>query len=846
MFQIHVEDPEILKIFDHNKLILEKYDPITKIAVFEEKDNIINDSIKDFYKIINRELLYQEKLTETAKKELLQMDMKEALNSLTPNNIIQLLKNLQPTIEEDNEIKRRIFMNKDIFKVLLQRIETWPIIDFIHELDMNNPLDIEIIEKILLENEFFQLLFNKIDAYNFTNLISFLNEGDNPKYEELKEKILLDNEKLNFLINHMKAYEYTNVILTLHPDTEENNKIKTKMCLNEKILKIYLEKPNIPKSKNSDLVDLIQATSEDEKGLIEIAKELLTNEKYLNIIGETTEAFDILGTLKFTIINKEPILIKEILKNNTIQNILKKYNNLNLFLEYYDNKGIRNDTYKMIKEELISNNEILDSLINALANSEPSNIRYFIRILIEDDMITELFSKKSSQNEIYMEKLLNKLDSSDIITIIRDKSLKNKPEKAEKILAYEKVINIIQNPKDIKKLVESLKELDPYFEVSQRIRNLLFEEENTLNRIFNLLKESDKDSTVKLLNILIGLLINNAKENENIVKKIFTDEKYLDVILMKVSSQDMINIFRKSLMKNRQKFVKELLKNPKIVQKLNTIENTQEALECFVEILYDPTYIVDYHHLLNLLKRDDIIDTILKASFEVKSTFYKRLKVAIEKALNNEEIINDNGYLVDKINTFINQVEEKSYTKTINQNIISSPNGNAIIFKFNRGTYVIKENGDYIETNLDKGIYTINKDNQKETNYLYGYDRHYEAVANSLMKFGFSKSEFRSFDESLYEYGKYGASKEMLVIVIEGEQIQLYIPNKITSEQNSVLEKIIKEMKEYENNNNKRFEYYIVHNEEHIDTIGIRPIFIRDLPIIFEKEEIITNNKCTI
>ena len=236
MFQMHVEDPEILKIFDHNKLILEKYDPITKIAVFEEKDNIINDSIKDFYKIINRELLNQEKLTETAKKELLQMDMKEALNSLTPNNIIQLVKNLQPTIEEDNEIKRRIFMNKDIFKVLLQRIETWPIIDFIYELDMNNPLDIEIIEKILLENEFFQLLFNKIDAYNFTNLISFLNEGDNPKYEELKEKILLDNEKLNFLINHMKAYEYTNVILTLHPDTKENNKIKTKMCLNEKIL----------------------------------------------------------------------------------------------------------------------------------------------------------------------------------------------------------------------------------------------------------------------------------------------------------------------------------------------------------------------------------------------------------------------------------------------------------------------------------------------------------------------------------------------------------------------------------------------------------------------------------
>ena len=167
--------------------------------------------------------------------------------------------------------------------------------------------------------------------------------------------------------------------------------------------------------------------------------------------------------------------------------------------------------------------------------------------------------------------------------------------------------------------------------------------------------------------------------------------------------------------------------------------------------------------------------------------------------------------------------------------MIGSPVGNETVYKFHRGTFVIDSFGNNITANFDNGETEIIIDGkQVEENYRWWHHNH--GIRESLRIFGLPSEELSALVDHAFTYSIYGRDKGYLIILIEGEKMQIYFPDNLTAEQLAKLHEILASIEEYEKINERRMEISLLISDKIIDELPLHPLYTENVEPILKEE----------
>ena len=602
--------------------------------------------------------------------------------------------------------------------------------------------------------------------------------SNNDGDRKIKEEFFLNEKYLPVINKYLNDNVLWEYIILLNVNNELDAKIKEKLFLDAKYLPIT--KNNIS-SKNflNLLLRLIKDNQELDR---KILREIYLHTKVLK------KGIEKLGSKQI----KELLTIltnsrSEIVKNIKIK-IFASDEILPIILNKMDNYDIQEYIKKM--DYSLDDNSIV-IIVRMLF--DPSNLNIIVKkinildLLVQDNKKEQLYIIEKLLITKELEQIL--IDAYGLETII--KLLISKPIIARSLDYYKKLILLDETYTNLIKPAQSGEIIKSLLDLSNpedlKIASSILKSKNEKPIIYNLYV----CEIIKL-----GLSITN-KENE-LYKAAINDLSTTDSIDIIVSNSS----------------IKEIIE---ILNKLD-IFNDQERL-IITKIIGNKTF----------------IEGIKRAVYDEQLDFYNFYK----KVTNEIQKSNESVPVYDEINIIMSELKAQSYSrKKIKK--IWSPQGYGTVYKFHRGSFVISPKGDQIIADFDRGEAEIIIEGKQVRNN-YRWDHHAQGIRESLRAFGQPNEELSAIEDHPFPYSIYGRDNGYLIIMIEGDQMQIYFPDDMTIEQFMVLQRDLSSIEEYEKRNDTRMEMKLLVSDNEIDEILGHPVYTGDVGDIIEEEGLVKN-----
>ena len=826
---------------------------ILRPGLFAECINVLNSS-NEFDRKIKKTLFLD------AKYENLIME------SMYIDNIRFFLKNLNSEDELDAQIKEKYFLDDNRVSQIINRIPTFYIREIHSILSKENQLDKKIKRKLFIEKKLYegykmhhdnmylshrdnQYEYSKSDTYrSFYSLFSFIHLLDSSDEidNEIKKNIFFDDKTFEFLIastnvNHLSPIIRRIVESSTETDTEIKNNIPSLIGkMNLKNIKKFIsllssstegikikEKLFLDPSNLSGLCKTIFALDFNSEADMEIKRRLFLDSKYSGIIID----------------NMSPDLFVSLLK------VLNTDNEL--------------DT--QIKEKYFLDDNLISLVIQRI--QDPSIIYSINEVLSTNREVDAEIKRKMFFDYENLEKMIIKLDKRNFKSIIKDiftsSNGVNAEIKREIILDRKKygliIEKIIQeyDSSELKNFFNSIinpstKDNHDYNNAEMK-ESIFLDQENfdLLLKNIELRNRNDCQSNIFDLSTLILMLSNENQTDVEIIKN-FLSKKNLYKVINNSSSKGIVEVIRQlESMKitdgSGNALSTMMIEDNSVQKRIQSLENMQNSsnnlsnLLSYLENESSLTSKIDCQILDVILKSDRISSDILSYTTRIKYRIYRILRFFLNTSLEKANIINDDGYLTDRIQSTIEDMYSQEQEQ-LTRSSLGSPKSDLWkkLYKFLRGTYVVNQKGDYVCAVLDSNTAYMNKEGQQieihnlKFNDNDGKLHHEGAFYSSLIALETSEEKLNPNGTVEY-YAKEGAKHDCLSILIEGEMVHLYCPTKNSPEQNNFLQNIMAEIYEIENNRELnprglKFSFGIAYSDGNsASSMGIRPIFVEDV-----------------
>ena len=495
-----------------------------------------------------------------------------------------------------------------------------------------------------------------------------------------------------------------------------------------------------------------------------------------------------------------------------------------IFLDKFGTSGLR--------ERLLTNPSLLEIIM------DKDDLFYVLDDLkIDEDIDYNIVVKLFTEPQL-LKVILDRWSSFYLLDSMKESSLHECPDLVREMFNNPEIKSrILQFDEDT---ALALEDLDSSNEVDSIIKSVLFSKD----KLTQTLKGFEPFNEKCLMSLVISL-IGDAIKNDDIdmINSLFFNEENLNIILGKLGTSSIIGIIKDSALKERPDISNKVLTNPRIAESLKQLDDNENTIDYIIE--FDLSNQLHYQLFRMVLKYDNLIEVIQHQ--DGRRRFYRYLKRVQEDLLKNPNKVKDNGDLLNEINNFFTKAAEKDTTNVFTRKIdanITSPKGGGKLFLFDRGTYVVNQNGDCCISNLDEHVLkaTISGNEKNVPLKIFendGFSHHPNALYESLIQLGVSEEEVSNnmiFKPKLDKANENG----FFAIVIEGEQFQFWLPKTISQKQFEILDGVIDIMSQIERQSfGKKFELFIAHDGEEVDIEAVRPIYIEDFAKIMEDIDIL-------
>ena len=693
--------------------------------------------------------------------------------------------------------------------------------------------------EVLSNRENVSLLIQNLKEGELIRFVSLL--GNSEEANKIKEILFLDFSNLKSLI--LRSGLFAECINVLNSSNEFDRKIKKTLFLDAKYENLIMESMYIDNIKSF----LKNLNAEDELDA-QIKEKYFLDDIRVSQIIDRIDASYITGIHRILSTKKE--LDQKIKRKFFIEKKLYE-----AYKKYYDDSMRSNripifNKYNYFSSDTYQNNYSLFSLIVDLdASDEIDN--EIEKSIFFDDKIFEFLIEKTDINLL-----------SSIIHRIVSSPTKTEIEIKREIFLNKRKYHLI-----LKRFLETSKTAEIREFIMQDIRNMcnsnnieikksIFLDEENFEYLATLIQKYNSSSWLKIgLASLICDVMRNNQDDREIIKGL-SQEKYLSKIVKQSTIVGIIRLIKyinemNIIDDNNRNISMSILDNVEVKSK---IQQLGEGADEFAYLLYylgnnlTLTNKIDYQILTTILKSRNLPKKHEEISIEQIYYLYMILSKFLKESIQNCDAIGDDGQLTDTIQDTVENIflSEKEYEEEqIREGKLESPVGNYQLLSFNRGTYMVNKEGDYVFANIDTEKIEVNRNNQTSEFIVPTLSHHRHCFYQSLIALDISEDKIPT-DEDEFYYGKQGTKYGYLSFLIEGEGVHIFCPTKNSLEQNKFLQEKLDEMYEIENNEainprglKFRFELYFSRNNQIIAAIGKRPIFIEDIHRIMVKQSVI-------
>lgn len=559
----------------------------------------------------------------------------------------------------------------------------------------------------------------------------------------------------------------------------------------------------------------------------------MNNENLDSIIFDDNKLKQLLQD--YSILQLMNILIRRDDSSFIIKTLIKKVILNDEFAEVIGNNNINEAKYIFDYFELDDNDEENKNAIRELLfqkSQEDNCLKIFglsalfsvLNMTNKQDKLYKEVEQKIINDNSFIDKILNNMDSNYLISLVIDFHINNKVD----YLLLDRIVNwFMLNDDKIKSITNKYKLFQIIHKLSLISKDTHFVYTLKRNFILNnsyadsIDNKEDKQYIFDLIDIE-----DNYDEDSVIVKELLFDKNENDNCLKIFGFPVLISVLD---MQNKQcslyqEVVSELTNNDTFMNKILKyldIDYLASQLK-YIEITDNPYFI-----LINKILNSNLIkDTIMFGNDEEKKKLYSFIRMITKKIGFNVK----GAFVIETLQNVIEQIDSKKYIKKDIVESIWSPNGKEQIYKFLKGNFVIAPNGDYVMINLDNNTGEL-KINDCAEMFYGNWIGHAIAIGDSLIKLGLSEEEVSSVCYHPFPVSIYGKDNGYLTIQIEGEQVTIYCPNTISFEQYKTFEVILNDFKKYEQENgdsmlfslvlknNKIIEEMLLHNNVYLEEI---------------------------
>ena len=699
--------------------------------------------------------------------------------------------------------------------------------------------------------------------------------------DNTKREVLSNKENVSLLIQNLEKDELIRFVLLLG-NSEEANKIKEILFLDFSNLKSLILRSGL----FAECINVLNSSNEFDR---KIKKTLFLDAKYENLIMESMYIDNIKSFLKN--LNAEDELDAQIKEKYFLDDIRvsQMINRIDAFYitEIHRILSTKKELDQKIKRKFFIEKKLYETYKKYYDDSMSLNRvdifnkdNYFSTDIYQKNyslfgLIVDLDSSDEIDNEIekniffddkIFEFLIEKTDINLLSSIIH--RIVSSPTKTEIEIKREIFLNKRKYHLILKRFLETSKTAEIREFIMQDIRNMcnsnnieikksIFLDEENFEYLATLIQKYNNSSSwlkIELASLICNVMRNNQDDREII--KGLSQEKYLSKIVKQSPIVWIIRLIKyinemNIIDNNNRNISMSILDNVEVKSKIQQLD--EEADE-FAYLLYylgnnlTLTNKIDYQILTTILKSRNLPKKHEEISIEQIYYLYMILSKFLKESIQNCDAIGDDGQLTDTIQDTVENMflSEKEYEEEqIREGKLESPVGNYQLLSFNRGTYMVNKEGDYVFANIDTEKIEVNRNNQTSEFIVPTLYHHRNCFYQSLIALEKTKSEIPT-DEDEFYYGKQGTQYGYLSFLIEGEGVHIFCPTKNSLEQNKFLQEKLDEMYEIENNETInprglkfRFEFYFSRNNQIIVAIGKRPIFIEDIHRIMVKQGVI-------
>lgn len=580
----------------------------------------------------------------------------------------------------------------------------------------------------------------------------------------------------------------------------------------------------------------------------------MNNENLDSIIFDDNKLKQLLQD--YSILQLMNILIRRDDSSFIIKTIIKKAILNDGFAEVIGNNNINEAKYIFDYFELDDNDEENKNAIRELLfqkSQEDNCLKIFglsalisvLNMTNKQDKLYKEVEQKIINDNSFIDKILNNMDSNYLISLVIDFHINNKVD----YLLLDRIVNwFMLNDDKIKSITNKYKLFQIIHKLSLISKDTHFVYTLKRNFILNnsyadsIDNKEDKQYIFDLIDIE-----DNYDEDSVIVKELLFDKNENDNCLKFFGFPVLISVLD---MQNKQcslyqEVVSELINNDNFMNKILKYLDIDYLFSQLKDIELD-----DNQHFIfiNKIFNSNLIKNILMyGNDEERKKLYSFIKMIIKKIG-----INATGaFVIETLENVLEQIDSKEYIDKDIVDSISSPKGKKHIYRFLKGSFVIAPNGDYIMINLDNCTGELKINNSTEI-ISGNWISHAIAIGDSLIMFGLSEEEVNSVNYHPFPVSIYGKDNGYLIIQIEGEDVIIYCPNTISSYQYKTFEAILNDFKKYEWENGDSMLFSLVlKNNKIIDEMLLHNnIYLEEIIYILLKEKIVSyeiiNSKSSI
>ena len=826
---------------------LEDYNPIDckiKLSLFKDKEifAIISNALNGEYKYALIEVISLNTQPNNEIREIILTD-DEYFKLFTTNMEETFIEKIIQFIMIDEtyvNIKKSIFTNEKIFNIWAPKLSKNIWVELIEKLLFKTDDNKDIIELLFFEKERFQLLLSIIDEEVWNIII-----------DKLSIKHIVHRDIIKLLNTTLFGNKYSF-------NTEEKNKLLEKEENLEEKLNSFSDK---------DLLKIIDYLDTPEKLDRELRKQILTQDKYLQIILDKVGAEKFISIVELLdVTNEDDAKIKEkIYLGNNKNGFIMRNITPNLFVGCMSYLNPEKSLDSKIKVELVNDENIFKKVILDLSDYQMYYLFYCFK---PGSVVDDYIKLKIYTNEQFLLRMLDLFDTSYFKSFFDYFTIPNECD-------YKIKKNLLLNEKHLKIIAPKVNILYAFYSRNEKTSK---EDLLLLNQLFT--NENTKEIILENNSMLNGyeIILKNIKEIDllpNFKKTLLLDKRCyeeLDRIHSKSLAEDYIKSFislnksedyeiaEEILLKtdeneknfqlfglpliykaldfvdeNKDLFYKiasKLTNNVKYLENLVVNTATSNLLDQ-LEKIYDGFDKIENRFIFaKIIETEAVIDIISNSDLDVKREYGDLFTKVKSEAFKKYK----DGVLINAIDGILNRFTNgKSYNKKELTGMIGSPVGNGTVYRFHRGTFVIDSFGNNITANFDRGeTEIIIAGKQVEENYSWWH--HDQGIRESLRIFGLPSEELSALEDHAFTYSIYGRDKGYLIILIEGEKMQIYFPDNLTAEQLAKLHEILASIEEYEKINEIRMEISLLISDKIIDELPLHPLYTENVEPILKEE----------